>query len=172
MPVTPVTLDVPLSPTHEHPHGYCGEMVSMTFIKPFVFTHADHQQETFPPRTLSVPVEVATHWYAMAHTDTPPEAMPAPGTPAYAEARRKELMATTDRRFAQQQLDMATAAQVNRQAMEQTLRNEMTDKLKAELMVSMQAEFDKKLAAAVAATKAEMTPAPEAPAADKAKAAK
>ena len=161
----PVTLDTPPLPAHEHAHGYCGDLVDVVFVKPFTFTHPDHQQEVFPPRSMKVPVEVATHWYAMAHTDTPPEAVPAPGTPAYAEARRKELMATTDRRFAQQQLDMATAAQVNRQAMEQTLRNEMTDKLKAELMVSMQADFDKKLAAAVAETtqkmKADASAAPD-----------
>ncbi len=97
MPVTPVTLEPTPMPQHLHEHGYCGETATITFIKPFTFTHPDHMRETFPARTCEVPVEISTHWFALAHTDSPMPAIPSPGTPAYAEARRAELMAATAR---------------------------------------------------------------------------
>ena len=152
----PVTLNAPQPLRGERAHGYCGEMVSMTFIKPFTFTHADHTQETFPARTCNVPIEVATHWFALAHTDEPMPVIPSPGTPAYAEARRAELMQSTNRLFEQQQLDMASAASVNRKAIEETVRNQEREKIRAELTVSMQRDFDAKLAVAVAETTANL----------------
>ena len=156
MPVTPVTLDAPQAQAGSE-HGYCGDMAEMTFIKPFLFTHPDHTREQFAARTCRVPVEVATHWFALAHTDTPLPNVPAPGTPAFAEARRAELMSSTARLFEQQQHDMMAASQVNRKAIEETVRMEAKETIKAELMVQMQAEFDRKLAEAVAKTKAELS---------------
>ena len=123
MPVTPVTLDAPQAQAGSE-HGYCGDMAEMTFIKPFLFTHPDHTREQFAARTCRVPVEVATHWFALAHTDTPLPNVPAPGTPAFAEARRAELMSSTARLFEQQQHDMMAASQVNRKAIEETVRIE------------------------------------------------
>jgi hypothetical protein len=156
------TLEVPGTKTG-HAHNYSGEKTVMTFVNHFIFTHADHEREVFRAGTYEVPVEVAGHWYAIAHTDTPQDLAPAPGTPAYAERLRKDGLAANAKLREQQNLDMALAAQVNRKAIEETTRLEVTDKIKAELKVQFDAQLTDAVKAAVAQALAAQAATPAAP---------
>lgn len=147
-----VTLDIPAIDGSEFPHEYSGKMLKTTFVKGFTFTHRDHVREIFPAGSYEVPEEVATHWFAQAHTENPPEGQPVPGTPAYTERARKELLATNQRAFLAQQQTMTASTAAQKKIMEDAIRIEVETKIRAE----MKAEADAKAKAAV--------PAPTAPA--------
>ena len=135
-----------------YPHNYSGETKRMTIVKHFWFTHADQVREQFPMGTYEMPVEVANHWYAQHHSDTPPESLPQPGTPQFAEVKRLEMQKYSELRNQQLQQEMLQNAAINRKALEESVRLEVTDRLRAEIAAEYERKTAEAVAAAVAAT--------------------
>lgn len=119
-----------------YPHNYSGETAEMTFERPFLFTHSDHVREQFRAGTYKVPVEVANHFYARAHSTNPELVAPAPGTPGFAEFHRKALAERAENDFAAQR----ARTEANRSRERQRIENELKPKIAAEMRSQIESE--------------------------------
>lgn len=130
-------LDTPRDLRTDRPHGYSGNVVSITVTDPCTITHPDQSREVFPVGTYEVPVEVANLPYFKYHTNNPPPPAPNPGTPEHAEMLRQESVAMMSRARLSAEQNAMAAAGVDRANAEVQFRAQMTNQIREEMRAEL-----------------------------------